>query len=179
MWTTGVTMAGAVLVLAVVAAAVMLPDRYQVERSLEMSAPPEKVYATLARLETRKAWSTWYEKEPQADTAFTGTSGEVGATMRWKGKEIGEGQVRVISLVDGASVETELQLIAPVSLTSSDVFTVEPAVVGGQPGARVTWTNRAQVSGMQRLMALFMEGIVGPDYERGLSNLKRLVEQGA
>jgi hypothetical protein len=79
----------------------------------------------------------------------------------------------------GSASNTAPKLIAPVSLTSSDVFTVEPAVVGGQPGARVTWTNRAQVSGLQRLLALFMEGIVGPDYERGLSNLKRLVEQGA
>jgi len=46
-------------------------------------------------------------------------------------------------------------------------------------GTRVTWTNRGDVgrNPLKRYLAMAMDRMVGPDFEAGLANLKRVAER--
>lgn len=167
--------AGLGLGLTTVALALGLPRGYTVERSARIDAPPEAVFAILSRLETRRAWSAWYEKEPHARTEFSGESGAVGATMRWDGEAIGRGSVTIVGLEPNRRVETRLALEAPVAMQSSDALSLERDGMG----TRVTWRNQGALSGPMRLMGPLMDHLLGADYDRGLARLKALVERGA
>ena len=53
--------------------------------------------------------------------------------------------------------------------------------VGSGRGSRVTWTMKGQKTFMTKVMGVFksMDSLVGPDFEKGLTRLKTLAEQGS
>ncbi len=156
-----------------VALATFLPRSYSVERQIHIDAAPNKVFEVVSLLSSRPTWSAWYEREPNAPTEFEGTPGGIGSTMRWVGKDIGSGQVTVTAVEPNRSVVTHLQLIAPMAMESQDTIELEPDATG----TRVTWRNQGNLSGVKRFFGLLMDKIMGEDYDRGLTNLKHLIEQ--
>lgn len=152
----------------------LLPTSYTVVRDVHVEAPPHAVFAVVSRLETRPRWSAWYAREPGAATTFSGSPGEVGATMQWRGAQIGEGRVTVTDIDPNRAVRTRLELAAPMAMTSTDTFEVVPEGMG----SRVTWRNEGPLSGAHRVLGLMMDRVLGDDYETGLANLRKLVESG-
>jgi hypothetical protein len=59
-------------------------------------------------------------------------------------------------------------------MRSSGQLRLEPAGAG----TRVTWTNEGDMgtNPVNRYFGLFMDRLVGPDFEGGLKNLKTIVE---
>ena len=46
-----------------------------------------------------------------------------------------------------------------------------------EEGTRATWANEGEVGyPLGRYFGLFLDGMMGPDFERGLKNLKRVCE---
>jgi len=169
-----IVVALASLGLVVGGAASVLPPEYSVERTVRVEAPPTAVYAVVAKLETRPRWSAWFVRDPSAQTAFAGTPGAVGSTMRWNGDKIGRGTVAITALEDARSVTTRLELLAPMASVSADTFVLEP----DGAGTRVRWRNTGRLSGVNRMFGPFIDRVLGPDYEQGLERLKKLVESG-
>ena len=52
-------------------------------------------------------------------------------------------------------------------------------LVADAGGTRVVWVDAGDLGNnpVNRWFGLFLEKIIGPDFERGLANLKRLVEK--
>ena len=61
------------------------------------------------------------------------------------------------------------------NVRSSGAFTLD----GDGSGTRLTWTNGGDVgpNPLKHYLATFMDRLVGPDFERGLANLKALAEK--
>jgi hypothetical protein len=61
-------------------------------------------------------------------------------------------------------------------MVSTGVLKLEPDA----DGTLVTWTNEGEMNRnpLNRFMGLFMDRLVGPDFEAGLQQLKRQVEAG-
>jgi hypothetical protein len=70
-------------------------------------------------------------------------------------------------------LEFALEFKTPFTMQAHDAFDV----VAAPEGTRVVWTNSGDVAGLQKVMGLFIDSIVGPDYEAGLHNLKTTLEQ--
>ena len=171
-WIVGVV---ALLVVALVAIGMLLPRQVEVERSLELSAPADAVFPHINSLEAMSAWSPWMDRDPDMVVKYSGPASGKGAKMEWTSEQsdVGNGKQEITESVPNKSVLTALDF--------GDMGTAKAALILDPVGeaTKVTWTLDADMGAgpIGRWMGLMMDDWVGADYEKGLGNLKALVEK--
>jgi hypothetical protein len=173
-------MLAAVLLLSVtfIAGAYALPDKIAVQRSIEIAATPDKVFAIVGDLRRGREYSPWAEIDPNAQYAFSGSEVGVGQKMSWQSahREVGSGSMTVTDYMPDKRLAMALDLGEMGQATSF----FELAPTGSK--TQVTWGfNAALQNPLERWMCVLLDfdAVIGKDYEKGLANLKRLVEQPA
>lgn len=162
----------AVLILLFVLVAFVLPRHYRFERTLIMQAKPESVHALVADLRSWKNWGAWQERDPQMKLSYSEQTTGVGAWSYWESKSEGNGRMTITS-VTPSKVTYHLEF--------PDFGTQSDGSIEFQPGAdglRVVWVDAGDLgmNPLNRWFGLFLEKLIGPDFERGLVNLKKLAE---
>ena len=163
----------AALVGVLVAVGFVLPRQVHVERSVSIGRPPADVFPLANSLKRFNEWSPWKDIDPTAQITFSGPDSGVGSSMHWAGnRQIGTGTDTIIASDTDRQVRLELDFGPQGKATSAIQFA--PA----SDGTTVTWTLDMDVgaSPVGRYAGLFMDRIIGPDYERGLARLKALAE---
>ncbi len=167
------------LLLAVLLALVLKqPDEFSVSRAASIAAPPGKVFALVNDFHQWQDWSPWADLDPDATVAFEGADSGQGAIFKWSGNhEVGEGSQEIIESKPGELVKIKLVFIKPFAGTSDTEFAFQPE---GE-GTRVTWTMRGQNNFIGKCISLVMdcETMLGPQFEKGLANLKTKAEATA
>lgn len=167
-----VGVAGIVIVLALVG--FLLPRQSHVERSITIDRPASLVFATVNSFQRFSEWSPWQELDPNLQQGASGPRNGVGATLNWSGNDkVGTGVQKITAVVPDRSVTTEIVFDGMTPAKAE--FLLEPAGTGTQ----VTWTLDSDM-GMNpigRYFGLMMDGMIGKDYERGLTRLKAAVEK--
>jgi effector-binding domain-containing protein len=161
------------LVLLLVAVAYALPRQRHVERSIVIDRDASVVHALVNSYRRFDEWSPWAERDPRMEVVRSGPEAGVGATYEWSGNEqVGAGSQRIVESVPNERVTTALAFGGQPPATAR--FLLAPT--GG--GTRVTWTleTDAGLNPVARWVGLALDGMVGPDYERGLARLKTLAE---
>lgn len=155
--------------------AYLLPSEARVERSIEIAAPPEKVFAIAGDLRRVPEWSPWPDIDPKTTFAFEGPEqGGVGQVMRWASNNplVGTGAQKVTALEPNARLETETDYGE--FGTSTSVLSLAPS----GSGTSVTWTFSSPLPGViDRWAGLLIDSSVGAEYEKGLAKLKALAEK--
>ncbi|HLM54411.1 MAG TPA: SRPBCC family protein [Pseudoxanthomonas sp.] len=166
-------MAVAIAGLALVLGGLLLPSTTQVQRSIVIERPATEVFAILDSFQRQREWSPWSQDDPQAVYSFGGPGSGVGAKMIWTGNAaIGSGSQEIVESVPYRTIATRLEFDGSLAALR---FDLEPEAAG----TRVTWSMSSAhgYNPMHRWFgALLLEPMVGPDLERGLANLKRLME---
>ncbi len=162
------------LVVILAASAYLLPRHVVVERSIAVEAPPETVFPLINSLKRGAEWSPWLARDPQTKLTFGGPDEGVGANMHWESDhpQVGNGSQQITLSRANERVESALDFGAQGPATAW--FDLVP----DGTGTLLTWGLDADM-GMNpigRWMGLMMDGWVGPDYERGLANIKALAE---
>ena len=153
-----------------------MTDTYTVTRSTTINASPDVVYVEIVDFHRWEAWSPWQDLDPDMKQTYKGSESGTGAVVAWKGnRKAGEGRMEITKAVEASSVEIALDFVKPFKSSSTTAFTLTPE---GE-GTRVTWTMTGPKTFMIRVMGLFknMDKMVGPDFEKGLGQLKALAEQ--
>lgn len=155
--------------------AYVLPPEAKVERTIEIAAPPEKVFAIAGDLRRVPEWSPWLAADPATRFTFEGPEqGGVGQVMRWASNNplVGTGTQKVTGLTPNERLETEADYGE--FGTSRSVLSLAP-----KPGGTiVTWSFRSPLPGViDRWAGLMIDGSLGAEYEKGLANLKALAER--
>jgi uncharacterized protein YndB with AHSA1/START domain len=160
-----------VLLAAFVIGGLVLPDRVQVERSILIERQPPQVFAVVNGFARFNEWSPWIDHDPSATYHFSGPATGVGARMSWSGDK-GEGAQEITEVVADERVVVALDFGADGGAVAQHILIPE----GG--GTRVVWRFQSDFEGslVGRWFGLLFEGMIGPDYEKGLANLKRVVE---
>ncbi|MEE4312709.1 MAG: SRPBCC family protein [candidate division KSB1 bacterium] len=155
--------------------ALFLPNAYTVDRSIVINKPVDEVYSYIADMNNRAEWDPWIEREPDAMNTFTvGDSTGVGSVWEWEGKELGKGSLKMIAAEWNKSIESELQFTEPQVMKSKIYWTFEPV----QDGTNVTWSFAGDLSyPVERYFGLMMDKMMGPDFEKGLKNIKAALEK--
>lgn len=163
-----------VVAVVIVGVGLVLPASAHVERSIDIAARPPVVFTVLNGFRQFDKWSPWAGIDPAAVTTHEGPAMGVGAKMSWSGNaDVGTGSQEIL--------ESQPHERILVKLTFGDFggeyrasYRLEPA---GE-GTRVTWSYDAQFGGdlVLRYFGLLSESMLGQDYERGLRQLKALVE---
>ena len=162
-----------VLVAIFLIVALFLPSTVSVQRSIEVNKPSNVVYSYVADFNNFDYWSPWKEIEPTAQTNVDGTPGTVGHKLSWKGQETGEGSFTITELVLDKAVKTQLDFIEPWEAVAKNDWTFESTA----SGTKVTWYYEGNADyPIGRYFGLMTDGMIGPDYEKGLGKLKANVE---
>jgi len=150
----------------------LLAAEYRVERSTLVQAPPETIYALIDSSQGWARWGVWYRKDPQMKVSDSGAARGVGAAWSWKSESQGNGRMQLTGAEPGQRVRYELA-IEGFDASQGDIELLPEA-----GGTRVRWTMHGRMSNtIGRWFALFMDRMVGPDFEAGLANLKQLAEK--
>jgi effector-binding domain-containing protein/carbon monoxide dehydrogenase subunit G len=165
-----------VLVLGAIGAGFLLPERVRVERTVDVARPPATVFTVLNGFRHFRAWSPWAALDPAMQITLEGPTTGVGARLHWSSAQraVGSGSLEIVESLPYRRVGTR-QTFSGTSREQRAHFELEP-----RPGAgtRVTWVVEADFGGnpLDRWFGLMLEGMVGPDIERGLARLKAHIE---
>lgn len=148
--------------------------RLHVERSVQINAGPDEVFAKVADFGTWTSWSPWLCCEPGAEVTVSEDPSSVGSTYAWKGEIVGEGVVEHRQLEPGRLIEEEIRFVKPFRSKSQVKFELKP--VG--EATEITWHMHGSLPWFLFWMRSSMEFFIGMDYERGLRMLKEWIETG-
>ncbi len=165
----------AALVVALLLAAFFFPREYRIERTITINAKVETVFPLFADLKRWKDWGAWQERDPGMKTSYSEKSAEVGAWSTWESKSEGNGRMTITTLEPLKRVVYKLEF-PDMDMGSIGSMTVEAA--GG--GVKVSWVDAGDLgmNPVHRWFGLFLDKLIGKDFDRGLQNLKRLAETG-
>lgn len=168
-----------ILILAIFCGlAFLLPKEFVVTRNIEINAPVEVVYEQANTLSNWANWSAWHEMDPDADHVYSSPDYGVGASYSWNGdpKKIAQGELTIIEIEENKSMRTNI------------VFFNEGEETGRGNGqwvfsekngkTHISWSFMGDMgyNPLARWMGLLMDGMLGPQLETGLSNMKIFLE---
>jgi len=163
-----------VLVVALAAIGMLLPRNVHVERAVTIDATASTVYALLDGYRMFNKWSPWAALDPDAKYTITGPASGIGAKMSWVGdpKKVGSGSQEIIDIKRNEMVKTHLDFGDQGVATAT--FSLTPEGMG----TKVTWGLDSDMGKgpIGRYFGLFMDKMIGSDYEKGLASLKTLAE---
>jgi hypothetical protein len=169
------------LVVVILAAVVFVstrPSEFRLERSTTISAPADVAFGFVNDLHQWNAWSPWEKLDPAMKRTFAGPPAGVGAIYEWVGKDdVGEGRMTITESRPNDAVVIKLEFIKPFATTNQIDLTFKQA---GE-STNVTWAMSGSNGFMMKAMSAFMdmEKMVGPDFEKGLAQLKEASEAEA
>lgn len=161
-----------IVVVSVVILSFIGPKSFKMSRSIYIKADKAKVWENVSFWEKQKAWSPWVEKEPTMTIKIEGTDGEVGSKYSWESKTQGNGN-QIITASKPLEMRTAKMNFGMGMESFSDFILKDSA-----EGVQIEWTMYGENGFLGRAMGVFMnmETMVGPDYEKGLDNLKKRCE---
>lgn len=167
-----------VVILAVVGCVIALqPDTYQVVRTAEIAAPPAQVFALINDFHKWDGWSPWAKLDPAMKTTYSGADSGTGASYYWIGNDqVGEGRMTIIESRPTEAVKIKLEFMKPFASSAINAFTVTPSGAG----SKVEWNMAGDSNFMSKGFGLVMGGMdkmIGPDFEKGLTQMKALAEK--
>ncbi len=161
------------LFLVFVAGGFVLPDKAHVSRSALINAEPEKVFAVISDLRQSQAWSPWFALDPQMSVTFEGDGPGVGQKMTWSSQHpnVGSGSQQTIGFV------ANKQVVVALDFGEMGQATGTMNLAGQDGGTKVDWAFDAPLRNIiERWFGLVFDRMIGPDFEKGLANLKAYVE---
>lgn len=173
-----VAIVAAVLVLGLAAIGIFAPGKYDVKRETIINAPIGTVFFTATRFSEFPKWSPWQELDPNMKVTLEGTDGTVGAKYSWEGNDkAGSGSMTITAIEANKSLTQDLHFVKPFESSSNTYMNFEET----DGGVKVVWGMRGESDFVSKIFCTFMggmDGMVGKDYEKGLTKLKELCESG-
>ncbi len=166
-------------ILALVAVALFLvvpfflPKSSMVEKSIIVAVAPKIAYDKVADFRTWNTWDPFSAADPESKLTFTGKDKTVGFARSWDGKKIGSGTMTIAALEDSKKIVTKLQFGKEAG-TPEASFTFEPV----KEGTKVTWGYKQENLKYpnEQWMGLMMGPMLGGAFDKGLVNLKKVLE---
>ena len=168
-----------VVVLSVifVAGGFLIPPAWMVERHITINASAEKIYPLVSDFREWDKWSPWSaSKDASLHYTYDGPDTGIGAKQSWTSDKMGKGWMQFTAANPQTGVSYELYIDMgryQSTLQGNIIFASENAAT------KVTWTDHGY-SGknmISRWMSLFIKRMIGREFDKGLANLKSMVEK--
>jgi carbon monoxide dehydrogenase subunit G len=172
---TYILIAVAVVVVGLVIVVAMQPADFRYERSATMSAPSSAVFDQVNDFRRWTAWSPGEKLDPQLKRTYEGAATGAGAIYSWSGnKHVGEGRMTITDSRPSDLIRIKLEFLRPFKATNASEFAFQPE--GNQ--TRVTWSMTGRNGFISKAFCLLvnMDKMIGRDFEKGLANMKAVVE---
>ena len=152
------------------------PDNYRLTREALIAAPAAAVFAQVNDLQKWDNWSPWAKVDPNAKVTFSGPQSGVGASFKWDGNEkVGAGTMTITESKPNERIATRTDFVKPFAGSSNSDFIFSEQ--GGRTNVIWTMSGTHNFIGKAMCLVMGMESMVGPDFERGLAQLKQVAEK--
>jgi effector-binding domain-containing protein len=164
-----------ILIIILVVVSYLLPDKYKVEKSVNIKADKSLVFDLASHFVKWDLWTVW-TKETDSTVVFemSGNDGQVGAIRKWNGKILQDGELTAEEIVPEEVFVYELKMDKG-KFISQGKLTLEPE----GDSCKVTWSQEGDLgyNPIARYFGLFMDKMLAPDFEKGLARLKKIAEE--
>ena len=175
LWLKRGAIGAAALAVAAILGAYFLPREPEVTRSIAIAMPRAVLFPLVADLRRLPEWSPRLTADPAVAVTFTGPLDGVGQAITWQSKlpDVGSGVETITAIAPDRSVEMSVERAGHPSTTVW--FRLDDKGAGE---TTVVWGYRKDVgfNPVDRYRGLAIDGVVGPDHERGLKRLKAFAE---
>jgi len=171
-----IALALVVIILGILAYATTRPSAFTLQRQITIKAPPEKLFALINDFHAWDQWSPWAHMDPAMKVTYSGPPSGVGAAYEWTGNsKVGTGRMEIMQATPSSRVQIQLDFTAPMAAHNMTVFTLTPR----GDSTTVEWAMSGPMPYVSKVMTIFvsMDKMVGPDFENGLSAMKRVAER--
>jgi hypothetical protein len=139
-------------------------------------APAAEIYQRVNDLRQWEDWSPWAKLDPNAKVSFEGPPAGPGAMFHWSGNDkVGAGTMTITESKPNERVATRTDFMKPFEGTSDSEFIFSGRA--NQTNVIWTMTGRHDFIGKAMCLVMSMEKMLGPDFERGLMQLKMASER--
>ena len=161
-----------ILIVAFVVIGLMLPTDFLVSRSIIIDAPADRIHSNLNDLNKWPQWSPWVENDPNLKITVGDISSGVGATQSWVSKD-GNGSLVFTSSDPAKGINYDVEFNEGQYRCKSNFI-----YVPNNEGTEVIWemSGNMDTPVIGGYFAAKMDSWVGREFEKGLSNLKEIVE---
>jgi uncharacterized protein YndB with AHSA1/START domain len=151
------------------------PDSFRVQRTVLISAPPDKVFPLINDIKAWTVWSPYEKKDPAMKRAYGSVTAGKGATYAWEGdKNVGQGSMEIVES-SPRKIVLKLDFLKPFEAHNMGEFVLEPK----GDSTSVTWAIYGPSPYMSKVVGTFMniDDMIGRDFEKGLADLKAAAEK--
>lgn len=157
--------------------AAFLNKNFEVSRDVTISRTSTEVFDYIRYLKNQDNYSVWNKMDPTMKKSYKGTDGMIGFVASWdsKNENVGKGSQEITAIQDGSRLDTHLRFEEPFESESDAYMTTESK---SNNDTKVTWGIKGKIPYPWNIMILFMnmDEEMGPDLEKGLENLKVILE---
>lgn len=151
-----------------------LPSIVKVNRSIEIKASQELVFSQFNVLKEFRQWSPWDKIDPNMTVEYSGPESGKGCSYTWKSEHenVGNGIMTIRESYPSDSIFTEMDFMENGKASSKTTFVMKGDLIS------VTWGFETDMgfNPFGRIFGLFMDKMIGADFEQGLKNLKERCE---
>jgi hypothetical protein len=160
----------ALMVLTPLVGMLFLSSKYTVKRSAMVNAEASRIYPRIATLKEWDKWSAWGKaSDTNAIFTYEGPESGTGAVWKWDGPRLGNGEMKMLKCVPNESVEYQIGFEHN-AFRGHGVITLEKEGAG----TRINWVGDGDFGSnpFYKLAGLFMDKMLGGNFETGMNNLK-------
>jgi effector-binding domain-containing protein len=164
---------GAIIVLFLVYSASQ-PNQLNLEESITIDAPAEKVYAEIINFPEWNNWAVWSQLDPNMKSSYSEEMGKVGSFSEWKSENqmVGNGRQDVVEVRENEYMKAAMQFDG-MDGTAYAEFILEPT----DEGTLIRWTfSGAETPFYLNFINSLMEPMLRESYTKSLNALKEYIE---
>lgn len=153
----------------------MQPSDFKVTRSATFNASPAAVFDQVNDFHKWNAWSPWAKIDPNMKVTYSGPPTGIGTVYEWTGNDdVGEGKMAITQSHPSEHIAIDLEFMRPFAAKNITEFNFRP----NGDMTDVTWTMTGSNNFLLKAVSLFMsmDKMVGSDFEKGLAQMKPVVE---
>ncbi|KRD63594.1 polyketide cyclase [Flavobacterium sp. Root935] len=158
--------------------AYFMPKEYMVEREITINKPVDSVFKYVKSLRNQNEFSVWANIDPKMKVSYKGTDGTVGSISSWESnvKEVGVGEQEITKIKENRQIDFALRFKKPMEDTAVGFMSTEP-LSGNQ--TKVKWEINGKIPYPTNIMLpmLRLDQMIGKDLQKGLENLKNIMEE--
>lgn len=158
------------VVLALIIAAI-LPKTFHAGSEIVINKPAQEVFDYVKQIKLQGEYDNWTRQDPDIQKEYIGEDGTVGFTYIWKSTKVGNGKQTITKIDEGRRID--LDLFFNDSEDANKSYIQVEAITPAQ--SKVHWTIDGQFPYPFNIMGLFVD--MNKDFDQGLINLKKLLEQ--
>jgi len=149
---------------------------FDISRTVVINRSKDDVYNLVRQLKKQPHWVPWFKKDYKGVLKFNGEDGKQGALLYWRNNNrLFEGTQKTVKLNQGRIMETRVLILRPAKMIFLEYKGLKEL---DENKTKMVWGIRGGLNFPFSVIALMqpVDKMYGEDLERGLKNLKQILE---